>query len=265
MTWRTWTDEENTFLRQTHTTHTIAAQASALNRTYQSIAHQRRRLGLAPTGRREYKLWTENDAVLIDLMLSSGSSVTFIARKLKRSVNAVHTYVRQKGWSIKAIRRSPVARVWTAIEVARLFGVSGAMVTVWIDRKWLRAVRNNAGAQQRRQRAKRRAPQYLIHDEAIQALIERRETWPAWEPRAMTDAGWRSYAEEVRAAAGGRWLSTAEVAARMGYSVASVKYWRLRGKFAGVASTTYDGRHYYWSADLDDWQLSDRRVTKEAI
>lgn len=260
---RSFTPEEDAYLIETYATVPPIEQAAHLGRTYNSVSQRRSRLlhagKLDVTKRAGHRIWTEDEAVLIELMLQNGSSVVRIASKLRRTVAAVESFMTVRKLRAKQLRQG----VWTMTAVARLFGVSQATVATWIQRKWLRAQRNNA-ATRRRNRTARSAAHYLINDDAIQAIIERRETWPAWEPEFMGDANWKDYAEDVRRAAGGHWMTTWEVAQQFGYSRTTVKHWRETGKMTAITMIVYDGRYYYWSADFTHWRPVDRRVEREA-
>lgn len=248
-----FTPAEDAYLIGTYATASAAAQAAHLGRTLSSVTQRRSRLlrsgKLDRTTRAGHRPWTEDEEARLELLLQNGASARRIAKKLGRTVSAIESHMATHGIRARALRR----RVWSMAAVARLFDISEATVTTWIERKWLPAAKNGS-----------RQAGYVIGDGAIKRIISLRLTWPAWEPKQLRDAYWRAFAEHTRSQAGGRWLTTAEVAQQFGYSKHSKCYWRQTGKLKGVGMTTYDGRIYYWSADFAGWRLVDRRITREA-
>lgn len=244
---RFYTAEDDGFLIETHATLSVAEQARHLGRSYKAVSERRRILTaqgqIDPTRRAVLRLWSSDDAVLVELMLQRGSSLTFVARKIGRSVSAIRHYLKRNSKTVTEYRAADNVR--TAIDVARLFGVHPSSVPRWIRRGWLRARHNKAQRNDRKR--KKGAAQYLITDDDITAFVERRDAWFAWEPRHITDRDWREFAEECRTATGERWLTATEIAERWHYSPTTIRGYCRMGKVPGVL---YGRTYYVWSADV---------------
>jgi transposase len=264
---RFYTAEEDAFLIATVKTLRVRDQAAHLGRAPESVEYRRRVLmhrgDLDITQRARNRLWTEDEKALVDVMLQEGASVPQIARKTKRTVEAIYRLASREQTPIDAIRDRRGARVRTAFEVGTFMGVSHHMVARWISYGLLDAARNNACAKRFSQQ-RRGAPHYLITDQALMRFVEQRNTWMAWTVDRMTDADWRMYAERLRTDAGGYWMSLSEVAERYIVGYTTAVGWRLRGYMAGVTTARYGRTHYFWSADLEGWEPDDRRIDRIA-
>lgn len=195
-----------------------------------------------------YRRWTEDDRALFDLMTQQGYGALDIARKLKCDVTRIYNY--SSGGKLIAARNQAGARVRSMEDIRRLFGVNKMSPTYWRQRGWLKARRNRAYSHRI---GKAERPQYLVSEDALMDFIQTRESWVAWECATMTDVTWRAYAEDVRRAAGGRWLTTKDMAARFGYDEKTPPEWRRRGILGGVALVKYGSALFFWSADVDQW------------
>lgn len=214
--------------------------------------------------------WTEDELIQIEVMLQAGEPVHVIARQLGRPVYAV-----RNRHEIVQLRQGVV---FERGEVARLFGVNDKTAVYWQKRGWLPRKRNGASSieRQRQDRVGFRVffkevtgfeanetpsepfrpgkhSAYLITLDAIHAFIENRDTWVAWEPAQIADESLRAYAQELRQLADGHWLTTAEVAARLGYSSKTVCYWRYAQYMHAVRTVKYGSAVFFWSADLEQW------------
>jgi hypothetical protein len=190
--------------------------------------------------------WAAEEVIRLEMLIQGGHSLTRIAKDLDRNLYGIYRYCSDRGLSIRELRRR--AQVWTVADVARLFGVSRQAALPWVRRKWLRTTQNRAKAAVQRPRTRR--VERLVTASAVDAFICNRETWPAWSVARMTDPDWRTYAADVRAAAGGEWLTTAQVAARWNYSASTIQGWCWDGTFDGVTKTKYNNTWYLWSTDI---------------
>jgi DNA-binding transcriptional ArsR family regulator len=228
------------------------------------------------SGRR--RAWKKAEVAELDRLIRQGKPAHVIARKLGRPLWAIYN------------RRDVTKRrrgvVYGRGELARLFGVDDNVPAIWQRHGWLPHTRNGAyaaqqtDAQQQAYAAWRRELEpalvsvredtdpitpgrmasYLITDTAIEAFLANRDTWYAWDVADITDPAWRKLAETLRAQSTGRWLTTEEVAARLGVVVGTVRMWHERGWTEGLTVARYGIHLYWWSTDLDHWtQPGERR------
>jgi hypothetical protein len=263
---RFYTAEEDAYIIATVKTLRVRDQAAHLDRAPESIEYRRRalmhqgRLDIAQRARN--RPWTEDEKALVDVMLQEGAGVPAIARKTKRTVDAIYRLASREHASIDTIRDRRGARVRTAFETATFMGVSHGVVARWVSYGLLDAARNNARAK-RFDHHPRGAAHYLISDQALMRFVEQRTTWMAWTVDRMADTDWRAYAAQLRAEAGGVWVSLADVAKRYIVAYSTAARWRARGYMAELTAARYGHMYYFWSADLSRWQPPDYRF-KEA-
>jgi transposase len=243
-----YTAKDDRYLIRTHTTTTAKEQAAHLARSYGSVKLRRRKLmargKIAPTTRVANRRWNEDEKAAVELLLQQGKNIQTVAQAIGRSQKAISDLLRRNNQTVDAIRDRRGARVRSVADIARLFFVHCHTPARWIARGWLQAERNAA-------HARHGAADWLLTDAARQAFIELREGWVAWEPSQISDVAWRTYAANIRARSGGKWLSMADVAARYHVGATTVCEWYRQGKMAGVASVKYTHR-YFWSADLKE-------------
>jgi hypothetical protein len=229
------------------------------------------------------RAWKKDELRELDRLVRQGKPAHVIARKLGRPQWAIYNR-----HDLTERRRGVV---FGRGEVARLFGVDDARVTIWQRNGWLPRTHNGAYAAQQADEQQqsydawrselepgfvsmRDEPQsikpgrmaaYLITDTAIEAFMTNRATWYAWNPADITDGAWRALAETLRAQSNGRWLTTQEVADRLGVVVGTVHMWHQREWTDGLTVARYGTRLYWWSEDLDTWtQPSERRHLSES-
>lgn len=242
-TWRHWTADENAFLIDTHATLTTQQQAERLGRSYCSVSDQRRRLmhvgQLDPSQRKIAPLWSpDEDALLLEL-LAEGFPARAIARKLDRTYSAVKERCTALGGSAALQRPKDGSQVRTAKEIAQLFNVTEKQVRYWRQWGWLEARRTS-----RKHRAR-----CLITDNALWVFITNRYTWFGWKPERITDSDWREQALWFRQRACGQWLTTTQVARRIGCAQQSISHEIERGKVSAVRHGR--GHYYIWSGDIE--------------
>lgn len=242
-----WSGSEREYLIQTYPTHTAQEQANALGRSLASVNHVRSLLlqsGLVqPTQRRYNPAWTADEQYSVLEYLDRGWSVRKIAANMPgRSAEAICSWVERRGYQLKSLRRK-----YSLAELGRLFGVSDDKISkVWIKRGWLAASYDKIPRRQRRGKQYRR--HIYVEYDALMDFLDYRPAWPYWQPAWITDPDWREAAEDCRAAAGGHWLSVADVAQRYHYCTTPVQSW-IR---AGLLKATKSAYAYYiWSTDLD--------------
>jgi hypothetical protein len=233
------------------------------------------------SGRR--RAWKKVEVVELDRLVRQGKPAHIIARKLGRPTWAIYN------------RHDLIARrkgvVYGHQQIARLFGVDKGIPAIWQKHGWLPRTRNGAYAAQQADEQRQeydaffrelepgfvsvrdeersvtpgRMAAYLITDTAIEAFMANRATWYAWEPANITDGAWRALAETLRAQTDGRWLTTQEVADRLGVVVGTAHMWHQRGWTEGLTVARYGPHLYWWSEDLERWtQPSARRHLSES-
>jgi hypothetical protein len=253
---RRYTTDEDRYLIRTHRSTPAVEQATHLGRSYGSVRLRRRKLmargKIATTRRAANRVWSEDEKATVELLIQQGKGVTAIAREIDRAPTAIDDLLHRNGQTIEAMRNRRGARVRAAAEIARLFFVHTHTPPRWIRRGWLQAERNGA-------HVRHGVSHWLITDTALQAFIDLRESWVAWQPSQIRDPHWRAYAFAARGRANGEWLSIADVAQRYHVGVTTVGHWYASGQMAGIATVRYIHR-YFWSADIVGWQPRDRRI-----
>jgi hypothetical protein len=112
--------------------------------------------------------------------------------------------------------------VYTIPRLARLFGLSRDRVSYWIESGRIRAVRRNPACSR---------SQWLITEQGLTAFMRRRDAWPFWSVKTITDPAWREWARELRGHE--RMLTVAEVAARYYVVPLAVRRWCQQGRLTG--------------------------------
>lgn len=155
------------------------------------------RAGLIPTARSvKGPPWTARQVNDLLNLIESGYSYEHIARRLKRSVNAIIIKAKRLGVRITTTNATMSARV-----VANTLGLRcSKIVTRWIRLGWLHA--RDAGAKR---------PLWRISWDDLTAFMENPDYWIAWKPECISDLALREWAMEVRSGAE-RYLTHAEVA-----------------------------------------------------
>lgn len=179
-------------------------------------------------------MWTPNERWQIEDLLHQGYTYEQIAARMKRPVMAVKIKLHRRKLSYRRVQG-----VYSCVGVARLLGVPQSQtVAGWIARGWLKA-RHTTGVHKARWR---------INEWDLLQMLERRDTWMAWDADRITEPGLRDWARDMRAV--GRWVMTSEVARRFHVSIDSVNYWARQGLLDTVKYNSY---HWIWEADLDSF------------
>lgn len=224
----------------------VKEQARRLERDYPTVCVQRRRMarmGLlrlkSPPPRRP---WTKEEEYRLLSLLEEGKSYDDIARRLKRTRNAVIIKAKKRG-----VRLLTVGGVYTARDISLMLGIppDHRTVTWWIRTGAL--VATNGGTA--------RKPIWRIHLEDLWAFLENEQYWMAWKVEAITDPDLRDWARELRDGTP-RWLTIGEVARRLFVTHASVNDYIHKGYLPSVKY----GNHWIRESDLDgfvvpaDWR-----------
>ncbi len=248
MSRRTWTSDEDAFVRRTLLTHSVNAQARALGRTKWSVIQRRdelRRSDRLPVNQRHgNRPWTpEDDERLVD-KLESGLSIAQIAGALHRTAHAVRDRAIKVHGGIKRLR-SGLLGVRTRNQVAHLFGVHPNSVERWVQHGWLVGKRNRSvSAAARTATGRKSSTHYLIPDLTIEAFLHIREAWPFWTIENMTDPDWRAAARDIRPDAD--WIPLVDFARERHYSDSTATGWVYRGE---LPATKIGGKWYIWHTD----------------
>ncbi|HMP42441.1 MAG TPA: hypothetical protein PKA05_18830, partial [Roseiflexaceae bacterium] len=216
---------------------TIRQQADLFGLKQSTYTGRRYRLisdGFLPKRGQRGKDWSPMDEDRLLSLVDQGYGYDDIALRLKRTRLAIILKCRRLQVSITTTNATLSAR-----DIAVLLGKKcGKSVTRWIRLRWLRA-RNAA--------PKGSAPLWRIQWDDLLEFMERREHWMAWEADAVTDACLREWSQELRAAAGGRWLRPGEVARQLHVDHRAVNKWIA----TGIIRAARYGNWWIWSRDLD--------------
>ena len=216
MSRRPWTAADDALLRSLWGTDTPRSEIAArLGRTQAATKNRASKIGATnPKPPR----WTARDLFRLDMLLDQGLSDAAIARRLKRTPEAISLTRKRHGL------KSRSSRLMSARMVADLMGVGCAKsVIAWIEHGYL------AG-----KRGPRRGPyrQWQVDEEALWRFIENRYHWHRWEPERITDPALREWAMELRA--GVRFLTPGEVAWRCCVDASAVNVWIHNGLLPAV-------------------------------
>lgn len=234
---RAWTPEDlATLAALTVEGVPVATIAARLGRGYGEVIRMRGVLKargeierLAPGGQRE---WTVADDSDLRELLWAGHDYDTIARRLGRSRNAI--VIRCKRHLRLRLLRVPT--LLTCREVATLLGLGcSKTVTRWIELGWLPGRKTRIGTRH----------VWRIHDLDLYDMLMNEQTWMAWAPERITDPDLRQWTAELRAGAP-RWLTTGEVARRLGFVVGAVHRWIVEGRLPAVRY----GNWYIRESDL---------------
>ncbi len=216
----------------------LAEQARRLGRPVTNLqATYRRyvRAGLIPKRERApWRPWSSTERDQLHALIDGGYGYDAIARKLKRSRNAIVVETKRR---YHRVTTTPAT--WSAHDVARLLGLGcSKTVSRWISRGWLKA--RNAGQEDR--------PLWRVSLPDLWAFMENDQTWMAWEVERITDAALREWAQELRQGKP-RWLSEGDVAARYHVTTAAVAQWIYKGWLPAVRY----GNHWIRESELECW------------
>ncbi len=237
-------EDARAFLIKTHERLSAAQQARRLRLRYSYVLKLRSALiaegKIQPGDRKVQRPWRAGDDRKVDLLLRQGRSVVAVAEAVGRTARAVVLRLRARGTTVDEVR---AGHVWSVRQVAALFGVGEGVTYTWKARGWLRSEANGSGEHLGRALPARGAPEQLVTRAALAEFLAVREAWPAYEPAQIGDAALRTIAEQERARAGGRWLSSREYAQLAGYHINHVSWLLTHGKVQG---TKIEGRIYVW-------------------
>lgn len=188
--------------------------------------------------------WTRRDDDRLLTLYERGATDVELARALGRTQAAV---VARRG---KILARLGRGDQLTTRDVARLFGVTNACVRNWIRRGWLAARRSGWLRRGRHGDATYRAWWSSAAD--VAAFMAREELWARWWPEDMPAGHWRLVALDLRGDR--RFLTTAEVGARLGYTATHVAHLIETGRLRGVLGCARfpSGRSRAWYV-RSDW------------
>lgn len=237
-------------IRATYATHTVAEQMQLLGISRSYTLKLRSRLiragAVDPADRVGRAAWTATKIADIQMALENGESLRTIARRCKTTPNAIIQALDARGLSVTAIRQDALWQVRTLNQVAALFGVTHGRVTLWRQKKWLKARPNGSWAA----RKKTAFAYLLVSDEALLAFLQVREAWPFYDPDAITDPDWREAAQDARANAGGRWVTARDYAESRGYAPSYGAEQIRRGDVA-LPTQKIGNQWYIWIADTE--------------
>lgn len=186
--------------------------------------------------------WTAEHLVTLRELIDEGYSYDEIAARLGRTRDAVEIKCKRA----LGIRLLTTQARLTAQQVADLLGIgyNSKTVILWIQRGWLQARHGSRAA-------------WRIAWNDLIAFVARRDYWMAYDAHRIRDTALRVYVLRLQAEAGGRWMTTAEVATQLCVSRGVVEMWIRCGALPAVRSPSH--KFWIWSADLDGWVLPSER------
>lgn len=207
-------------------------------------ALQRMRHGRKKAPAAAGKRWTREETDQLRHLVRCGWSVRRIAGVLNRGMDSIYKKALREAGGIAELRRGLFA-VRNARETAHLLGISESALLLAIRYGWLRAHRNYGRLGRRAQ-----GLTFLIGDEALEEFLARREAWTIWSPEQIADEDWRYHAEQVRAKAGGIWLSVPALADKLHIGERAAQYYMRRWKRTGEREVIRAAsRWYVWEGE----------------
>ena len=179
--------------------------------------------------------WSVNEQTRLETMIESGASYSAIAKRLKRSRNAVQIKCKRLRLRITTTRETLSAR-----DVAETLGIGcPKTITRWITQYGL--VAHNGGDGR---------PLWRVQWDDLLTWLADRCHWMAYDPTRIPDRALREWACELRIGAG-RWLTPGQVGERLHVDHRTVNAWIVKGQ---IAATRY-GNWWIWSGDLDGFVI----------
>jgi hypothetical protein len=220
---REWTAEEEAQLRRLLAEgRGYHAVGLVLHRGGETVRRKAESLGLndgkAPTAARA---WSAKDIDTLYSLVERGVSVAAIAKRLKRTKEAV-----RRRMTILKLSYRHSAGALSALGVMRLLGTPGAnlqyTVVRWVREYGLPAANPRAGG-----------TGYHIQWLDLVEWLEQPEHWMLYDPALVTEATLREHLLEIRVGQP-RWLTSAEVAAQRHVVEDTVVTWCRRGRLAAL-------------------------------
>lgn len=189
--------------------------------------------------------WSVNEQTRLETLIESGASYSTIAKRLKRSRNAVQIKCQRMRLRVRCVRATLSTR-----DVAATLGLSCSKTVVrWIERYGLRAT--NGGDTR---------PLWRVQWDDLLDWMEDRAHWMAYDPTRILDLALREWACELRTGPH-RWLTPGQVGTRLHVGVGAVNDWIMKGE---IPATRY-GNWWVWSGDLDGFVIPGNRPHSTAL
>lgn len=253
------TRDQMKFLIETHTTLTAVEQAAQLRKDYDAVCYQRQRLlraGVIAREDRKYaRPYTPDDDREIRALIADGQTVAQIAKALERPLGSLRSHITEDLGGVSTLRGEIGSMVRTTTELGQLFGLNKATISKWIKRRWLKATRNEVFKTRNKQRP------MLVTDADLMDFRRQRDYWPAWTPATITDPLWQTYAEDLRAQAGGEWIGAAVLARDLDVPIARLYAWFRQGKLNELTTLRYGVEYFLWSADVEQLRARIHRTS----
>lgn len=220
---REWTAEEEAHLRlllaEGHGYHAVGR---VLNRGGATVQAKAEAMGLesrkTSTAARS---WSAKDVDTLYGLVERGVTVAAIAKRLKRTVEAV-----RKRMTLLKLSYRHSAGALSSLGVMRLLGIPGGnpqyAVTRWVRDYGLSAAHPRAGD-----------GGYHIQWLDLVEWLEKPEHWMLYDPARVTEPALREHLLEIRAGQP-RWLTCAEVAAQLHVAEDTVATWCRRGRLTAL-------------------------------
>lgn len=224
------------YIRKTWRKKTLTQQAQALGLSVHHVARLRSQLikaGICKPcdGAGKFRRWSEQEITAIIARVRNGYDLGVIAQHFGVAHDAISAALRTRGHTFEGLRDG---YVWTAHELAQIFGVHGDTMRAWIRSGWL----TPTVMPKRRQR-------WHFTRATVHAMLSNRATWPAWSPAQISNLELRAYARFERIRANGRWVKVRDLAQRRGYSPHSVTS-LVRHNTLGVETVQVSGTWFAW-------------------
>jgi len=186
------------------------------------------------------RYWKAREVDQLITLIDEGHNYAIIAKRLKRSRNAVIIKAKRLRYRLLGSRAA-----LTATQAQVLLGLScSKIISRWITHYGLTACNGRTAC----------SPLWRIQWLDLMAWLEDPAHWMAYDPAAVTERALREHLTEIRQGQP-RWIAAGDVARRYHVSISTVAQWRDKG----LLPMTRYGNYWVRESDLDDFVIPSAR------